>query len=144
MIRLITAQRLAALRAEAAQLPAVREHVATAQEQFRTAKAAHDEATTELRRLYDAVIVDLAEVKRLIDDPATGSAFQGDLALKVLRGQITKIKQTGDIKAINVLWLLDVLFSDDPATTGADGDDERLDQTRWLAEKVLRKQPEAT
>lgn len=120
MIRITTTGRLAALRTEAAQLPGLRGQLAEAQEQLAATETARDEATAELRRLYDGVIVDLAELKRAADDPETGPSVRGGLALSILREQITRIKQSGNVEAIGKLWLLDMIINDNAHAAPSD------------------------
>lgn len=130
MIRFITTRQRDALRADAALVPGLRDQVAAAQEhlaalqteaelvpglreQVAAAEAARDEATTEQRRLYDAVIADLAKLKSAADHPQTGPSVRGELALRILRDLIAHAKQAGGTKVHGRLWLVEMLIGDD-------------------------------
>lgn len=124
MIRIITVKRLAALRAEAAQLPELHKQTALADEYRRQAESARadaEHASAALRRLDDAVAKDVAELKHAVNHPEHGTKIQADLALSALRHMIAEFKRHGhDTAEIGRIWLLDALLSPECADE-ADG-----------------------
>ena len=146
MIRIVSTKRLAALRAEAAQVPELRDRVAALtsgldrlnesaewhSRQAEEARADAERARAETDRALDdvaaRVAADVAVLKAAVNDPDPSRAEQvkGMLALAVLRQQLARVKAEGDAERLaGPVRLLDMLLSEDTdaaeaADTGTD------------------------
>lgn len=132
MIRIVRTRTLAALQARAAEADGLSERAAAdagklaAEAAARRAREAQSEAEAalasseaELAALWDDTVAGLARLEAAAGDPQAGSPVQGGIALRFLRGQIEKIKKSGDLAMIDGIRALDALIgADSPPAQG--------------------------
>lgn len=131
MITLIRTRKLAALRAEVAdlrgRLAKVRDEAATIQRcaaelrrQAAAVQAEADEAKGAYRALHEDTMACVIRLKGATRDPVHGQNVRADLALTIMRQQIAHAKEQGDPAGAQSIQILDALL-------GTGEDDEQYD-----------------
>jgi glutamate-1-semialdehyde aminotransferase len=80
------------------------------------AQEAQSGAEAELKALWDDMMAGLCRLETATGDPRTGSEAQAEIALRYLRGQIAKVKATGNADLIDSMRVLDHLIGEGVAT----------------------------
>lgn len=79
------------------------------------ARAAQVRAEARYKELKDDTLAGIARLEIKVRDPRQGPSFQAELALAILRGQMEKIKESGDRAAIMAIRACDHMLSEGAA-----------------------------